>query len=168
MVSTRSFEMLAQWVCQNRIVIGDLPPAEMIAASIEFARLADMAGLTGVESMMVEHIRQVILARRPAQDSVFATPLDEHTYHLRLEHVRSGILLPKGHSVRTMLASAAVKGYLLRNHGKNFKETQGLPDFAVDVLREVGAALESLESEKRGMAFEDSFSGQRINLRSMK
>jgi hypothetical protein len=64
-----------------------------------------------------------------------------------------------------MLALAVVKGYLLRNHGKNFKETQGLPDFAVDVLGEVGVALESLESGKRGMTFEDPFSGQRINLK---
>jgi hypothetical protein len=167
-VSTRSFEMLVQWVCQNRIVFGDLPPAEMIAASIEFARLADMVGLTGVESMMAEHIRQVILAHRPAQDSVFATPPDEHTYYLRLEHIRSGVLLPKGHLVRKMLASAAVKGYLLCNHGKSFKETQRLPDFAVDLLREVGVALESLESEKRSMTFEDTFSGQRINLNGLK
>jgi hypothetical protein len=63
-----------------------------------------------------------------------------------------------------MLASAAVKGYLSRGHRKFFKDIQGSPDFAVDLLREVGIALDSLEAEKRGMTFEDPFSGQRINL----
>jgi hypothetical protein len=164
-VSTRSFDMLVQWVLHNRIVFGDLPPAESIGATIEFARLADMVGLTVVESLMAEHLRQTILANAPAQDSVFVTPPDEHTYHLRLEHIRAGVQLPKRHPVRTMLASAAVKGCLLRNQGKNFKETQSLPDFAVDVLREVGVALESLESEKRGMTFADPFSEQRVQLK---
>lgn len=148
MVSTRSFKMLVQWVYQNRIVFGDLPPAEIIAASVEFARLADMVGLTGIESIMAEHIRQVILTHRPAQDSIFGTPPDKHTYHLRLEHIRSRVLLPKGHLVRKIITLAAVKGYLLYNHSKNFKETQRLPDFAVNLLRDVGAALESLKSDQ--------------------
>ncbi len=163
MVSTRSFDMLVQWVFHNRIVFGDLPPSEMISASIEFARLADMVKLKVVEPLMAEHLRRTILANTPAQDSIFAIPPDEHTYHLRLEHIRSGVLLREDHPVRKMLASAAVKGYLLRNQGKNFRETQGLPDFAVDVLREVGVALESLEPEERGMTFADPFSGQRVH-----
>lgn len=70
MASTRSFEMLVQWVCHNRIVFGDLPPVELIAVLIEFARLADMFGLTGLESSMAEHIRQTILTDKPARNSV--------------------------------------------------------------------------------------------------
>lgn len=163
-VSTRSFEMLVQWVYNNRIVFGDLPPAEAIAASIEFARFADMCSITGLESLMAEHIKQIILANKPAQKSVFTAPLDDHTHHLTLEHINSGVLLPEGHSVRKMLASAVVKGYLLRDQRKFFKEILGLPYFAVDLLREVKVALDSLEAEKRGMTFEDPFSRQRINL----
>ena len=63
-----------------------------------------------------------------------------------------------------MLASAAVKGYLLRDRRQFFQEIQSLPDFAVDLLGEVGAALQSLETEKRGMSVVDPFSGRRINL----
>jgi hypothetical protein len=163
-VSTRSFEMLVQWVCLNRIVFGDLPPAEAIAASIEFARLADMFSIMGLESLIAGHIKTIILTNKPAKAGVFTTPLDEHTYHLTLEHINSGVLLPEGHSVRKMLVSAAVKGYLLRDHRKVFMEIQGLPDFAVDLLKEVKVALDSLQAEKRGMTFEDPFSGQRINL----
>ena len=33
-VSTRSFEMLVQWVFHNRIVLGHLPPTEAIDAII--------------------------------------------------------------------------------------------------------------------------------------
>ncbi|KAH7378139.1 hypothetical protein BKA64DRAFT_250384 [Cadophora sp. MPI-SDFR-AT-0126] len=84
-VSTRSFEMLVQWLCQNRIVFGDLPPAEMIAASIEFARLADMVGLTGVVSMTAEHIRQVILANRPAQDNVYPCVASHPTWRAKMQ-----------------------------------------------------------------------------------
>ena len=63
-----------------------------------------------------------------------------------------------------MLASAAVKGYLLRDRRQFFQEIQSLPDFAVDLLGEVGVALHSLKTEKHGMSFEDPFSGRRINL----
>jgi hypothetical protein len=163
-VSTRSFEMLVQWVYHNRIVFGNSPPAEAITASIEFARFADMCRITGLENLMAEHIKQIILSNNSTEKSVFTTPVDGHTYHLTVKHINSGVLLPEGHSVRKILASSAVKGYLLRNHGKFFKDIQGLPYFAVDLLREVKVALDSLEAEKRGMTFEDPFSGQRINL----
>lgn len=108
---------------------GDLPPAEIIAASIEFARLADIVDLKGIESMMAEHIRQVVLANRPDPlQSVFQDLPDKYAYYLRLEHIRSAVLLLKGHPVQKMLVSAVVKGYLLYNYSKSFQEAQGLPD----------------------------------------
>jgi len=64
-VSTRSFEILVQWVCLGRIVFGDELPAEAIALSIEFSRLADMCNITGAESLMAEHITDIILADAP-------------------------------------------------------------------------------------------------------
>jgi len=115
-------------VCYNRIVFDDSPLVELIAVLIEFARLVDMFGFTGLESLMVEHIRQIILANKFARNSVFTHPLDEHTYYLTPENINSGVLLLEGHSVRKMLASAAVKGYLLCDHSKIFKEIQGLLD----------------------------------------
>ena len=163
-VSTRSFEMLVQWVCHNRIVLGDLPTTEAIDAIIEFARLADMYIIKGLESSMANNLKQIILADKTIQNSVFANPPDQNTYHLTLEHIRAGVLLPEGHAVRKVLASAAVKGYLLRDRRQFFQDIQSLPDFAVDLLGEVGVALHSLELEKRGMSFKDPLSGRRINL----
>jgi len=62
------------------------------------------------------------------------------------------VLLPEGHAVRKVLASAAVKGYLLRDRRQFFQDIQSLPDFSVDLLGEVGVVLHSLETEKRGMS----------------
>ncbi|KAG9233113.1 hypothetical protein BJ875DRAFT_485449 [Amylocarpus encephaloides] len=163
-VSPRSFEMLLQWVFHKRIVLGDLPPTEAIDAIIEFARLADMYNIVGLESSMANNLRQIILTDKTIQNSVFAKPPDQNTYYLTSEHIRAGVLLPEGHAVRKVLASAAVKGYLLRDRRQFFQDIQSLPDFAVDVLGEVGLALQSLETEKRGMSFVDPFGGRRINL----
>lgn len=168
MISTQSFEILVQQVYQNYIVFSDLPPTEIITVSIEFTRLVDIVSLIGIESIIAEYIRQIILANRPTQNSVFANLLDKYTYYLRLEYIRSGVLLLKEHSVQKILISIAIKGYLLYNYSKNFKETQELLDFVIDLLREVGITLESLESEKQSIIFEDTFSRQRINLNSMK
>lgn len=66
--------------------------------------------------------------------------------------------------MRKVLASAAVKGYLLRARRQIFQDIQSLPDFAVDLLGEVGLGLQSLETKKRGMSFVDPFGGRRINL----
>lgn len=56
-VSTQSFQMLVQWVCLGRVVFGESTPEEAITTAIEFARLADMCHITGMESLMAEHIK---------------------------------------------------------------------------------------------------------------
>jgi hypothetical protein len=89
-VSSQSFEMLLQWVCQNRLVFGDLPPAEATTASIEFARLANMCNIAGMDSLMAKQIKQIILATKLPEDDLFETPLDKNTYHLTFEHINSG------------------------------------------------------------------------------
>ena len=81
-VSPRSFEMLLQWVCHNRIVLGDLPPTKAIDAIIEFARLADIYNIMGLESSMANNLRQIILTDKTIQNSVFAKPPDHTTLHL--------------------------------------------------------------------------------------
>ncbi|PQE29721.1 BTB POZ fold protein [Rutstroemia sp. NJR-2017a WRK4] len=73
-VSTLSVEMLVQCVCHNRIVFSDSPPQETIAALIEFARLADMYNITGLDLLMPIYIDQIILAYKPDPKSVFVTP----------------------------------------------------------------------------------------------
>ena len=47
-VSTQSFQMLMQWVCLGRVVFGKSAPEQAITTAIEFARLTDMCGVTGM------------------------------------------------------------------------------------------------------------------------
>jgi hypothetical protein len=67
-VSTQSFQMLVQWVCLGRVVFGGSAPEEAITTAIEFTRLADMCGVTGMESLIAEHIKAIILAN-PAPEN---------------------------------------------------------------------------------------------------
>ena len=165
-VSTRSFEMLLQWVYTNRIIFDNLSPAEAITASIEFSRLADICGIADVESLMADHIKQIILSNKSTEKSVFAIPVQNHIDHLTFEHIESCVLLPKGHSVCKTQDACISGGQRIssRGHRNFFQDIQRSPDFAVDLLKEAGVALASLEAEKQGIIFEDPFSRQRINL----
>ncbi|TVY17616.1 hypothetical protein LARI1_G005243 [Lachnellula arida] len=164
LVSLGSFHMLVQWIYLGRIIFVESIPEEQITAIIEFLRIADMCGVTGMESLMADHIKEIILAN-PPKETVFATPPDKNTHFLTSHHIKFAVLLPKGHAVRKMLASAAVKGYLLRDRSTFFEEIRRISDSALDLLGEVNVALESLEIEKRGMTFEDPISGQRVHLK---
>lgn len=73
----------------NRTVFDNPPPAEAITASIEFSRLADMCGIAHVESMMADHIKQIILSNKSTEKSVFAVPVQNHIDHLTFEHIKS-------------------------------------------------------------------------------
>ena len=72
-VTPRSFEILVQWVCLGRVVFRECAPDVAITTAIEFARLADMCRITGMESLMAEHIKAIILASKSGQ---WAEPLN--------------------------------------------------------------------------------------------
>jgi len=71
-----------------------------------------------------------------------------------------------GYPVRRVLASAAVEGYLQDDNHKFLRETQDVPDFAADLLREVKVALKSLTANTRGasVTFKDPFCEQVFQL----
>ena len=148
-VSTRSFELLVQWIYLGRVIFGKLEPAEAISATIEFARIADMCAVTGMESLMAERIKAIIIAN-PARttDEIYNEapgPLEcNNTYCLTSEHISSAADLPDGHPVRQILATAAVKGYLLHDDHKFSKEMREVHNFSVDLLKAVKATLKNL------------------------
>jgi hypothetical protein len=166
-VSTQSFQVLVQWVCLGRVVFGKLAPAEAITTAIEFSRLADMCGVTGMESLIAEHIKAILLAN-PAPGNwrldMGRTP-DTNTHCLTSQHIISAVSLPEGHSVRGILAAAAVEGYLREDNCKFLKETLEVPDFSVDLLKAVRATLVGLKYEEYNITFEDPISGKRLKLR---
>jgi hypothetical protein len=58
-VSPRSFEMLVQWLYLGRVLFSGAIPKEYITTTIELVRLADMCGVTGMETQMAEYIKAI-------------------------------------------------------------------------------------------------------------
>jgi hypothetical protein len=129
-----------------------MEPEEAITASIEFVRIADMFEVTGMEALMAERIKAIILANHPVQTMFLAAAPDKNTHHLTSQHIESAALLPGGHPVRSVLASASVEGYLLNDNHKFWREARENPEFALDLLGEVKVTLNSLQVYK-GAAF---------------
>lgn len=97
-VTPRSFKMLVQWVCLGPVVFGECAPEVAITTAIEFARLADMCGITGMESLMAEHIKAIILANPAPEDMKWdgwRAP-DTNTQCLTSQHITSAVALPEG------------------------------------------------------------------------
>lgn len=161
--STRSFQLLVQWLYLGRVIFGELAPEEAITATIEFVRTADMCQVTGMEALMAERIKDIIIMAKRIPDNPF---LDWtlNTRFLTIQHIASAALLPKGHPVRSTLASAAVAEFLQKDTHKFVKETEDVPDFAVDLLGEVKVALRSLTTSKRGITFKDPITGEMLDL----
>lgn len=105
-VTPRSFQMLVQWLCLDRVVFGKCTPDVSITTAIEFARLADMCHVTGMESVMAKHIKAIILANAGPQDWEWekGRAPDTNTRCLTSQHITSAVTLPEGHSVRVILA----------------------------------------------------------------
>lgn len=121
-VSIRSFELLVQWLYLGRVNFGKLTPEEAIPATIEFARLVDMCGVTGMESLMAERIKAIIIAIPAPRKGKTRDP-DTNTHCLISQHIKSAALLPEGHPVRSILATAAVDGYIRHDNHKFLRET---------------------------------------------
>ncbi|CZR66023.1 uncharacterized protein PAC_15923 [Phialocephala subalpina] len=165
-VSTRSFQMLSQWLCLGRVVFDELTPEESITAAIEFARLADMCSVTGMESLMSGHIKKVIISSAPPPPPKGLTEtrdLDTNTHCLISQHIISVESLPAGHPVRGLLAAAVIEGYFCSDDFKFSKEAE-LPNFSIDLLKIIKATLKTLTNNQGGIAFKDPFSGEMLGL----
>jgi hypothetical protein len=59
--------MLIQWLYRSQALFNESSPTEIIPVIIEFVRLADIIGVTMMESPMAGYIKTIILAS-PAQE----------------------------------------------------------------------------------------------------
>ncbi|RAK94916.1 uncharacterized protein BO80DRAFT_450689 [Aspergillus ibericus CBS 121593] len=170
-LSVRSFEMVLQWLCTGTVILEDEPPTQTISTAIEFSRLMDMYNIPGSGDRMAEHIKRTIVENCPSPPSTDtnwsqatrsqARDPNAHTNYLTTEHIVSAATLPLGHPVRIILAQATVEGFLRDEYHKFIKETQEIPGFALDVLRETMTALKvSHKHFCAYVAFKDPFSGE--------
>ena len=150
-VSIQSFELLVQWLYLGRVIFGKSTPKETITATIEFVRFADMCGVTGMETLMAEHIKAIIIA-------------NTSRHCLISRHIVSAASLPEEHPVRSLLAAAAVKGYLRGDDHEFLKEVQEVPNFSADLLKAVKATLESITTDYGCIIVEDPVTGEDIKI----
>lgn len=153
--------MFLQWLYLGRVELDDEAPEDRIAAAIELARLADMLGSSGLEAQMAELIKAAIIddSEIPNPDSGEQTSTTEH---VTPQHISAARNLPKGHAVRLMFAEAAVEGFLHSDRFKFLNELQENPDFASDLLQELGSALKTA-SGGHYATYLDPFSGRKLD-----
>ncbi|KAJ5380878.1 uncharacterized protein N7496_003306 [Penicillium cataractarum] len=158
-VSEQSFVALLQWLYHRRVEFGtDDEPDEEITAAIELARLADMCNVKELETEMAEYIKKVLI-KNPEPDGW----KDINTYHLTEEHIRSAHYLPPGHSVRYIIATASVEGFL-KDDGYKFADmAQECPTFGADLLLQVRLALNSVDYDDRPMV-KDPLTGKEFRI----
>lgn len=143
----------------------DLKPAETISAAIELSRLGDMCAATGVESALAKGIKSLLLANihpNAAISVVFPLKLkhpDRYTYHLKPEHILDSSLLPNGHAVRAVLASAAIEGYIRSKTFKFAEELRDIPGFSTDLLLAVKDTLKTISYVSQKCVFREPLGG---------
>jgi hypothetical protein len=91
---------------------------------------------------MVKHIRATILNNVP---DVYSG--DRLVRHMTPEHVYAATRLPKGHSVRRLLAQATIDTFLHSDTFRFSEEIREEPEFAADVLQELKVSLKSVKTE---------------------
>ncbi|KFZ01459.1 hypothetical protein V500_00762 [Pseudogymnoascus sp. VKM F-4518 (FW-2643)] len=162
-VSTRSFEMLVQWLYVSRVIFDEATSEETITAVLQFVRLADMCRVTGMEELMAGRIKAMIVGKAPMKAKKrAATAFIVHNACLTSEHIMSAVLLRRGHPVRTILTTAAVPAYL--NRANYLSEALENCGFAVDLLKEVQIATKSFQSDVSFVTIQDPLSDARISL----
>lgn len=143
-VSVRSFEMLLQWLHIHAVGLEDRKTAqEHISALIELSRFADMCSVDTIESYVTTALWNILITNPGPVNYDYAggRDPDTNTHCLMSQHIESASHLPDGHSVRMLLAQASVEGYLCRPDYKFLRETQGIPNYASDLLLEVRKSL---------------------------
>lgn len=159
--------MLAQWVCLGRIVFEDSPADEAITAALEFTRFADMCGVTETEHLMVERIKDIIIADSAHRHDKYRRNYNAKTYSITSQNIVSAASLPVGHPVRNILAMATVEGYFLLDNHKFSKEYREIPGFAADLLAAVRATLKTISQGQYSPVFREPLSGEILPLQQV-
>lgn len=164
-VSVQSLEALIQWLYLRVVKFDIQDPGDQIDAAIELVRFADLYKVVGLETLMAEYIKNIIILNPHPKTGPLWRHADTNTYCLASRHIASAFLLPSQHPVRGALAAASVEGFLRDPNHKFVQETQTYPSFGADVLKEVGTALDGLKSASN-VAFKDPISGCMVEIKS--
>ena len=168
-LSLRSFELLVEWLHLGRIHYDVKKGEESITAAMEFVRLTDMFGITGMESLVTEHIKDTIKANPgPYKTESGLKEPGTNTYSLISKHIISASFLPDAHPVRQLLAEATVEGYLQQANYKFLKEAHDVPHFSKDLLKAIKLTLATLKSKDSAIIVTDPITDVAIKLKELK
>jgi hypothetical protein len=152
-VAARSLNTLLQWMYLGVLNIGyptaDLDPR--ISAAIEFARLADLYDITGLEDEVAGYIKKELPKSWPLSSA----------FYLTSRHISWASCLPRGHAVRRVLAAASVARVFL-DGGGFAKMTEEYPTFAADVLQEMKLEFRFNELHGTKVAYTDPITGKKV------
>lgn len=136
------FQMLIQWIHQGRVIFPPLKGTDQITLAVGFVKLCAVCEITGVEAIIAEHIKALLL-KSPGGGQ------NANTVYLSPHHLRVARTLPKLHAVRKLLIVAMVEGYLGSEKFAFYEAMSEIPDLAADPLAEVKTTLKTLQV-KRG------------------
>ncbi|TVY31909.1 hypothetical protein LSUB1_G008860 [Lachnellula subtilissima] len=163
--SLLSFDILVQWIYLGKLIFPSMKPEEEITVALNSIRLADMVEIAGIENVIVEHIKNIILENPapPKKAWPHGRIGNNNMFHVSSQHLESAWKLPDGHPVRKMFAAASVEGYLTCKVPKYYQETREIPGFAEDLLDELNEVLSNLEGDEyRHSIFTEPISGQQF------
>lgn len=163
-VSERSLEALFQWLYTRRVYIDISDKVLRVSAIIEFARLADICGVTGMEEELAGVIETLVDGQVDIIDEeTDALAASKYTECLVNAHIASAAKLPTGHAVRCLLTRAAADEFLGTLSPVLAK---GIPELAADLLEQIGIALGGIEIvNKRSYVNSLVFPAYRIRIR---
>lgn len=137
-------------------------PSHHISTILEFVRLADMRDMTGMESQMAKTIEDILRAN-PA--TVVRSSVNRDIKHVLTEHILSVELLPSARPVRRVLARASVGAYLgSRKEYKFASQLGACPKFTIDLLEEVGKALDNTKTIHGDLCIQDPITKEWVML----
>ncbi|TVY86621.1 hypothetical protein LAWI1_G008301 [Lachnellula willkommii] len=147
-VTTQSFDLLVQWIYLGKLAFPSMKPEEEITMALDFARLADMVEVIGMETVIAEHIKNIIFENPAPIDYTWGSSRhgDSNMFCVLSQHLKSAWKLPDGHPVRKLFAAASVEGYLRCDKPKFYQEIRDIPGFLADLLYETKKVLRNLQS----------------------
>ncbi|TVY43739.1 hypothetical protein LCER1_G008779 [Lachnellula cervina] len=165
-VTTQSFEILVQWIYLGKLVFPSMKPEEEITMALDFVRLADMVEVTGMETVIAEHIKNIILKNPWPIDTKWESYRhgDSNMFCVVPQHLKSAWKLPGGHPVRKLLAAASVEGYLRYEKPKYYQEMREVPGLLADLFDELKKVLGNLKIFSSGMLFIEPISKEEFRI----
>ena len=151
LVSVQSFGLLIEWLYTSQLHLKAPTLEEEVSLVIEFARLADMCQVEGMEMLLAEHIKALVLGNAPQRIA------SVNNSFFMSQHIVNAAKLWRGHPVRSIIAAASVEGYIRQDKFRFQTEVREIPGYAADLLEEVNKAVKAC-----GGAFKEPLTAQNL------